>query len=107
MTGRTIKAVLAAAAIVVSLVLPGSAQTPPSQQQLTIVSAWNECGDSLLKENRLITELTSSLKLNPPWRVVDAREPTKRAKLIDRLIVQYRRRIRLLEIIKRVDGPGS
>lgn len=97
----------AAAALIVGLFLRSSAQTPSqqqTQQEATMLKAWGQCHDSVIKEGTLVAELTKSLRLNPPWRVLDAREPEKRAKLIDKIIVEYQLRIKLLEKIKHEDG---
>lgn len=81
-----------------------SGQTPElKKQQVGIVTSWNELAVSIEKENLLLTDLTVSLRLSPPWRVVDAREPEKRAKLIDTIIAEHKRRIALLEKIKAAD----
>jgi hypothetical protein len=89
--------------VTVLAVVPLCAQAPEVQRR-AIVAAWNECGNSLTRENALIEDLTKSFQLNPPWAVTDAREPEKRAKLIDDIIVEHRRRIALLEKIKAEDG---
>jgi hypothetical protein len=80
-----------------------SAQTPVSVQQRAIVKAWNEFSASLVKENELLVALDQSMHTNPPWRVVDAREPAKRTKLIDGIIAEHLRRIKLLEKIRAED----
>ncbi len=80
-----------------------ASQTPPAEQKRVIVTAWNECGASIEKENQLFTDLTKSLQLNPPWRVLDARAPAHRAQLIDEIIREHRRRIKLLEKIREAD----
>ena len=54
------------------IVAHARAQAPVPNQQRIIIKAWDECGESILKENALITELTKSFQLNPPWRVTDA-----------------------------------
>lgn len=98
----------------------GHAETPdPNIQRRAMTRAWNECGESFAKENDsfaksndLIDALNLSMHLNPPWRVTDAREPEKRALLIDALIIQQQlrivqagERIKLLEKIKKEDHP--
>lgn len=83
---------------------PVAAQAPPSKQKAGILSAWNDCGKSIDRENEYIRELTKSLQANPPWRVVDAREPAKRAELIDKIVAEHKRRIELLERIKAEDS---
>jgi hypothetical protein len=79
------------------------AQAPPAKQRRAIVSAWNECGQSIDLENGLLQELTRSFQTSPPWRVVDAREPEKRRQLIDDIIAEHERRIRLLKEIRQAD----
>lgn len=76
----------------------------PSAQERDIVDDWKRFGDSLRKENPLLEQLTKSLQLNPPWRVVDAREVQKRSQLIDDTIKEHRRRIQILERLKANDG---
>jgi hypothetical protein len=96
--------------IVLTLLLcltPAIAQAPVTAQQHAIIAAWNECSASIDKENGLIRRLTKSLQLNPPWRVVDAREPEIRAELIDKIIAEHKKRIELLERIKREDSYGN
>lgn len=76
------------------------AQAPPATQHRAIVSAWNECVVSADQDNAYWLELQKSLQLNPPWRVVDARAPARRAELIEKIIVEHKRRIQLLEKIR-------
>lgn len=89
-----------AALLVVMLIASAVAQAPPSSQQRTIVTAWNECVVSVEKENGYFVELQNSLKFSPPWRVVDAQAPARRAEMIDKIIVEHKRRIELLEKIR-------
>jgi len=86
------------------LLTAATAQAPPAGHQRAIIAAWKECGQSITAENKLLTELTKSFQSNPPWRVVDAREPMKRAALIDKIIAEHKRRILLLERIKAEDS---
>jgi hypothetical protein len=81
------------------------AQAPATSQQREIATAWNTMGRSIDRENGLLQELQTSLMENPPWRVVDVSEshPKKRAKLIDQVIIEHRKRIDLLERIKKAD----
>lgn len=99
-----IMVVLFAALIVMFAHVSSHAQTTElKKQRETMVATWNECGVSIDKENTLIQELTLSLQTHPPWRVVDARQPVLRAKLIDDIIAEHKRRIALLEKIKAAD----
>ena len=76
------------------------AQNSLKEQQTAVVSTWNAIGESYSRENLVIDDLTKSMRLNPPWRVVDAREPAKREGLIDRIIEEHKRRIKLFEKLK-------
>lgn len=92
--------------IVLTLLLcltPALAQAPVTAQQRAIVTAWNECVTSIDRENGYIEELQKSLKLNPPWRVLDAQAPSRRAGLIDKVIAEHEKRIALLKKIRAAD----
>ena len=89
--------------IVMALASHNYAQRSPTDLRRAIVVPWNQLGESIDHENALLNELTRSFQLNPPWAVTDAREPAKRAKLIDAIIAEHRKRILLLEQIKRED----
>lgn len=77
----------------------------PEQQRLSITRDWNKLAESMDRENGLVDQLNKSMRLSPPWRVLDAREPQKRAKLIDGIVDEHKKRIELLERIKRADAP--
>ena len=85
------------------LMLNTSAAQDPDRQRRAIVGVWNDCSASFDRENLLLDELNKSMHLSPPWRVVDAREPAKRAELIDKIIEEHKRRIPLLEQIRKTD----
>lgn len=86
------------------LAVAGHAFSQHRDQQQRMVTAWNKCAESIVIENDLIARLTKSLQTNPPWRVVDADAPRERAELIDKIVAEHRKRIKLLEEIKREDS---
>ncbi len=83
--------------------VPALAQAPVTDQRRAIVTAWNECATSIGRENAYLLELQKSLQTSPPWRVLDAQAPGRRAELIDKVIAEHRKRIALLEKIKAED----
>lgn len=90
--------------ITIFLFAQASAQGPVGEQQRAIVSTWQALGESYSRENKHIDELTKSFRMNPPWRVVDAREPAKRAGLIEDIIAEHERRISLFRKLKAEDA---
>lgn len=88
----------------ITIVIVASAQTQAPPEYKVMVRAWNECAASIVIENDLFNELSRNLHMNPPWRVLDARAPALRAELIDKIIVEHKRRIKLLETIKAEDS---
>lgn len=98
-----VRRLLLAGGLIWTLLCLNYAQSPAGQQR-AIITAWDECGRSIERENDLLQQLTKSFQLNPPWRVLDAAEPAKRAQLIEKIIAEHKRRIQLLERIRKEDG---
>lgn len=91
--------------ITVLIVSPAVAQAPlVTEQERAMVDTWHALGQSIVIEDKAVGELTKSLQMNPPWRIVDARAATRRADLIDEIISEHERRIKLLKRLKQLDS---
>jgi hypothetical protein len=98
------KCIVTLSAVLFAVAFATHAQQPAASKQHAIVSEWNQLGPSIERENGYLDALTKSFQRDPPWRVVDAAAPGRRADLIDKIIAEHEKRIDLLRKIKAEDS---